>query len=229
MIISHSRRFIFIKTRKTAGSSMEIALSGVCGPRDVLTPLSRREESVRASLGHRGSQNYHLPLRSYDGRDLARLVFRRRRKQYYHHVPAETVRGWVGTDVWTDYFTFCFERNPWDKTVSDYFWSGGEERFGSVERFLRSEKGSSRSDFDRYAINGVVAVDRVYRYEDLTESLDEISERIGLDSPLRLPGYRAKGSTGRAGADHRSVLSREAVELVAIKFAREISLLGYEY
>ena len=39
MIVSHSRKFIFLKTRKTAGTSLEIALSKYCGPEDVLAPI----------------------------------------------------------------------------------------------------------------------------------------------------------------------------------------------
>jgi hypothetical protein len=36
MIISHSKRFIFIKTRKTAGSSLQKALALSCSPGDIL-------------------------------------------------------------------------------------------------------------------------------------------------------------------------------------------------
>ena len=39
MIISHKYRFIFVKTRKTAGTSVEAYLSQHCGDSDVLTPI----------------------------------------------------------------------------------------------------------------------------------------------------------------------------------------------
>ena len=39
MIISHTHKFIFIKTVKTAGTSIEGFLSQHCGPEDVLTPI----------------------------------------------------------------------------------------------------------------------------------------------------------------------------------------------
>jgi hypothetical protein len=39
MIVSHRHRFIFIKTHKTAGSSMEMALAPLCGPDDIVTPM----------------------------------------------------------------------------------------------------------------------------------------------------------------------------------------------
>ena len=39
MIVSHKHKFIFIKTKKTAGTAIEAALSELCGPQDVITPF----------------------------------------------------------------------------------------------------------------------------------------------------------------------------------------------
>jgi hypothetical protein len=52
MIVSHEHKFIFLKSKKTAGTSIELALSQLCGPSDILTPLTRIDEASRA--GGRG-------------------------------------------------------------------------------------------------------------------------------------------------------------------------------
>ena len=38
MIISHTHKFILLKSLKTAGTSIEAALSQACGGQDVVTP-----------------------------------------------------------------------------------------------------------------------------------------------------------------------------------------------
>ena len=57
MLISHRHKFIFLKTQKTAGTSLEIALSAFLSKQDVIAPLSRKwpwlsdDESTRRQPG----------------------------------------------------------------------------------------------------------------------------------------------------------------------------------
>ena len=50
MIVSHRYRFIFLKTNKTAGASIEIALSRFCDSEDIITPLLPDDELIRSNL-----------------------------------------------------------------------------------------------------------------------------------------------------------------------------------
>jgi hypothetical protein len=59
MIVSHKHRFIFLKTKKTAGTSIELALSALCGRDDIITPLAQPEDEP-LRLGH-APQNWRRP------------------------------------------------------------------------------------------------------------------------------------------------------------------------
>ena len=58
MIVCHSRQFIFLKTRKTAGTSLEVALSKLCGDHDTLPPLTSEDAQLRMLISGRSAQNY---------------------------------------------------------------------------------------------------------------------------------------------------------------------------
>lgn len=229
MIISHKHRFIFIKTKKTAGTSIEIALSRFCGPDDVITPITAEDEQLRRELGYRGPQNYLAPLRDHSLRDLARRLRRGVRKRlYYNHISAAEVKARIGDQTWNDYFTFCFERNPWDRVISHYYWRNRGGELPDMDDFIRNSVASLRKrGYLNYTIDGQVAVDRVCRFEELADELESIRRQIGLPEPLQLP--RAKGGHRRDRRSYRDVLSPAQRELVGAAFREEIALCGYEY
>jgi hypothetical protein len=229
VIVSHRHRFIFLKTKKTAGTSLEIALAGICGPADVITPIPEADESERRRLGHRGPQNTGVRIGLYRSQDLLQLALHRRRLAFTNHTTALEARRLVSREIWSGYYKFCFDRNPWDKAVSHYHWQGGDRRFGSVKEFLLSGRGQPYSNYQLYSIRGFVAVDRVYRYEELESALEDLTRRLGLDAPLRMPEFRAKGGSRPDRRPYREALTEEEAEMIAVACAREIRLLGYSF
>lgn len=241
MIISHTHRFIFIKTRKTAGSSAEIALSRLCGPGDVLTPLSevRAEEQVREQETGLRAQNYHKRASQHRGwQEWRRLLLQGRRAEWRRHETAEALRRLLGRDIWDCYWKVSIERNPWDRAVSRYFYDL-EKRRGRGEE--ASDEGLSDflawcarhkpiwlSNWDHYAINGQVAVDEVFFFEDLDAHLRAFGERLGYEGELGLPSFRAK-SGFRDQRQYSEILTARDRELVAEVCRREIEAFGYRF
>lgn len=228
MIISHRYRFIFLKTRKTAGTSIEITLSRFCGEGDVITPITPKDQKIREELGHRGPQNFRLHLSKYTPRDWAGLLGAGKRASYYNHIPAEEIRRRIGPRIWTEYFKFCFERNPWDKAISSYFWkTRGREPRPSLLEFLRSVKTDRLSNFGIYGIDGHVTADHVGLYENLDSELERIAALLKLPEAIRLP--RAKGTFREDRRHYRDIMGQEERSIIERVCAREIAHFGYSF
>lgn len=227
MIVSHEHRFIFLKTRKTAGTSVEIALSRFCGPRDIITPISPTDEQLREQQVGRGPQNYRLPLGDYGMRDWARLVIKRRRREAYNHMTAAEVRKFVGRGTWAGYQRFAVVRNPWDLVVSWYFWKFREDRPPLMEALRSDLIRPLVANREVYSIDGTVVADHVVRFENLEEELETIRRHIGLPGPLQLP--RAKGGLRPEKLHYRDVMGDAEAAEVRRLFAPEIDSFGYEY
>jgi hypothetical protein len=226
MILSHRHRFIFLKTRKTGGTSVEIALSGVCGRDDIITPII--EEGVRLEQAGRGAQNYLAPVASYGSRDWLQLVFRLKRKMRFHgHIPAGEVRSLLGGKVWDSYYKFTIERNPWDKVISLYHYRYRNKPGPSLSAFILSGEAGDASDFHRYTIDGTVAVDRVIRFENLGEEVSQIARELKLSGGLTLP--EAKSGFRKDRRHYREVLGEAEAARITEDFTAEIAAFGYKY
>jgi len=226
MIISHRHKFIFIKTEKTAGTSIEIALSKFCGEGDVITPISPEDEETRRRLGYRGPQNYLIPFGRYSARDWIWLALSRRRVNFFNHASASFIRRHIDEKVWKSYFKFCFERNPWDKVVSFYFWMNQSEPRPDISSYIQSGAANKIKAFNLYTIRGEIAVDKVFFYERLEEEIKEIAHLLGLPEMPQLP--RAKAGSRIDKRHYREILNEEDRQRIAAVYFREIAQFGYE-
>ena len=224
MIISHKYRFIFIKTAKTAGSSLEVFLSGVCGPGDTVTPLTPAEEG-HTPRNWRGLWNPLRELRETDGSRLWGNF--RRGIRFYSHLPAVNARCRMKREIWDSYFKFCVERNPFDKALSHYWMERSREgnRDLTFDDYLDSGKLRSCGYIYRGA-DGRILVDRVLRYERLNAELQEVFDQLGVpfDGVLR---PRAKGNLRADRRPCAEVYTPRQEEIVRRVFRREFEDFGY--
>lgn len=230
MIISHRHRFIFLKTMKTASSSIEIALSTQCGPDDIITP-------TRADLGEQRSipeQNYRLNHPLVPQRPMWRRLLRRPERHYhptvgyYEHIPAWRVKAYVGDDIWRRYYKFAFVRNPWDRQLSFYFYkTRNEQPRRSFDVFMRSKRRAMVESREIYAVGDMIAVDFLGRYENLEAQFKQALRVIGLDPASALP--RANASENSKHRPYCESYNERTRKLVADWYAREIAEQGYEF
>ena len=139
MIVSHLHRFILLKTQKTGGTSVELALSQICGPDDIVTPLTEDDEKLRGSVK---AQNYVIPeARRAPSASLLRLLGKRGARagtEFHEHMNASDVRRAIGPEVFDAYLKVTIVRNPWDREVSRYFWATrGDANPPPFDRWVR--------------------------------------------------------------------------------------------
>lgn len=229
MIYSKRNNFIFLKTRKTGGTSVELVLRSVCGPEDIITPVDERGPSSITE------QNYMMRRPDWRLKHRIRwtLGFRAPRFSPFvpipDHIHAAAVRRHVGAAAFDKAYRFSIERNPWDRQVSNYFWQTRDLPADARPAFadwLRSDDPELRIDnWQIYAIDDRLVVHRVLRYEHLAEDLGDLARERGLTLP-ELP--RAKGNLRPRGS-YREYYTPETRDLVASWYRPEIEAFGYDF
>jgi len=226
MIISHKHKFIFIKTVKTAGTSIEVFLSPFCGEDDILTPVMPHVEP-HVARNHKGYWNPLPQMLAYRGWSrLAVLKRFAKRRKFFNHMPAKAVRATIPANIWNSYYKFCVERNPWDKVLSSYHMDKSK-RNRSLDEFLR--KGRLPINFPIYTDNhGKLLVDEVVPYESLMDGLGRVFGKLGIPFNGSL-GINAKSEHRKDRTPYQQVFNEAQKDLVAKTFAKEIEMHGYVF
>lgn len=227
MLVSHRKHFIYTKTSKTGGTSVESYFEKYCMPEGEWTFSHGRDEYVSEAgiVGYRGS-------------DM-------KGKKWFNHMSAEAIRKQLGPSLWDKYFKFCVIRNPFDKLVSTFYfheynkrglpklkaqlerWFKGTREMNDVEKFRAwIIKGRISDDRDKYTIQGEVCVDYFIRYENLEAGIQHVCEVLGLPfEPERIP--RLKAGIRPTGRSLRDYYDSRTIEIIAKKFDFEFKYFGY--
>jgi hypothetical protein len=229
MILSHKYKFIFVKTAKTASTSIEVFLSKHCGPTDIVTPIGPPVE------GHqpRNYQGVINPIPEVLDRPSKFFSALQRsfssREKFYNHMPAIEIKNQVPVDVWNGYFKFCVERNPWDKVLSHYHMHATREG-GSLSLDEYLARGRFPINSFRYTDRSgrKISLDRVLRYENLHDELSEVFARLNIPFDGVL-GIKAKSEYRTDRRPYQQVFGDEQRRIVEKAFAKEIELHGYRF
>lgn len=237
MIVSHIHKVIFLKPRKVAGTSFEIALSKYCGPDDVITPISPDDEELRKRLGYRGAQNYHKGLvdilRKPAKADLKHLARLKMPPLFHNHISARAARELIDGSVWQSYLKLSIIRNPWDCMISSYFWSQRAKKDPRpFAEWCQRHPEKFGDNNPSYLIGGQVAIDRFIRYEEIEADIKSLEEErpslTGLYETFSKisakSGYRPQKTTSTA---EMFASAQEADSRIHASSAFEIQKFGY--
>ena len=229
MIINNNKRYIFIKTKKTAGTTLEIILSEGCTDNDVITPLDQEGENLRTKLVNVSPQNYYWS--SYNSKLSFSNIYQLLRfsPTFYNHISAKTLIKRVKQDVWESYFKFCVERNPYDKVISMYYFMG-PKYFKNFDQFLDLEL-KNLSDLHMYYDKDKeqFKVDRVLLYENLNEELKSLNSEFDLKLNLSLINtVKSKGNHKKKHINHENYLNGTQKNRIHNAFRTEFDLFGFE-
>lgn len=232
MIVSHKNRFIFLKTRKTASTSIEISLRPHCGVDDIITRITEDDGDGIVS----GPRNYLFPRESWSQAVAARWDkgWRPGAKRedlqgigYFGHATASELRQRIGADTFGSYFKFSVERNPWDREVSMYFF-----KFKNVAKkptFVEYIAGAKDiGNWDIYSIGGKVVTQAIIRYDQLADDLAKVTSYIGLP-PVQVVSQAKSGFRPADARDYRAVYDGRSRDLVARLYAKEIEHFGWQF
>lgn len=213
-IVSYDYNFIFVKTTKTAGTSIEADLSPLAGPNAVVTPIFPAEPG-------------HAP-RNHAGLDGSRL--------FYNHMSAGEIRAQVGAERFAAMYRFCVEREPVAKCISHFHMLRNSPLHNPEGAYQLSwqeycEARKFPMDLHRYSAveNGrrVLIVDHVLRYDALQAQLAQVMRHLGVAGFILTA--RAKSDYGRNVLIRREEVTPPQKAMILKKFQPAMELTGINW
>lgn len=201
-----------MKTRKTASTSIQAALSKVCGDDDIITGTNYFDGIIDESHSA--------------GRNLDKFFTN------HPHPTARDVRHFIGNDIWTSYYKFGFVRNPYDIAASRYYWEK-KGKYGnqktSIDGFRKWVSEENLKNYDLqlpYLSDGYsLDMDFIGHYETLNEDFKYICKKLNIPEvklEFQKSGYRDK-------IDLNKLYNKSTQKKVAFFFKDDILQLAYSY
>lgn len=247
MIYSYEHKFVFIKGKKVAGTSVEIALSAICGEKDIITPITQIDERIRVRQGGRQPQNFGgnpVELDAYnkamrEAPEASLSEYDAPKGEFSNHMPLKKVIRLLGA-IPADFVVFGIDRSPYAKVISVANMILSRRNYNATgERMVApAEKISEMVDtliangtldrvfnLPRYLDEKGELATRIIKFENLRDGLHDLLVERGVSNPPELP--HAKQGIGTESVDYRQILRPAHIETINKVFAREFEAFGY--
>jgi hypothetical protein len=245
VILSERFKFIFIKGKRVGGTSVETALSIVCGPDDIVTPIAPIDELQRMRLGgaarnyaaHRDSEHAYTDLiRRTPLHELPQVAVPKER--FYNHMPLREVIKEYGPSA-MNFEVVCVERSPFAKILSWANWLASSESYLSggtlqrdlatlrswIDRIFETGEFAEVKNIDLYRRQDGRVTARVLRHENLENDLRAFLNSRGVTRMPPLPQAKAGLKSDRL--DPLKFFSKRQLGIISEVFAEEFKTFGY--
>lgn len=169
VLVSHLYKFIYIKNKKVAGSSVESFFGEFCiDPKNV--NIYKRTDQIDESITPYGIV----------GRRLKGIG-----DKWVSHKTALTIKNDLGDEMFNNYFKFTIVRNPWDRVISSFYYRNhGNLSFDQIKKKFREYVLSRKFEINTriYTINNEFICDFHIRYEHLKEDIEYVCEKLGIQN-----------------------------------------------
>lgn len=213
VLVCNKFSFVFLKTRKTASTSVEMLFEPLCAPPG--HAVTEQTRTLHSSYGIVGSR-----LRAPRAPWWDRLL----RGEWRNHMPAETIRRRLGARRWNAMCRISTVRNPFGRTISHFHWRRRDRNFAGMDfaeiraefqSYIRSERWPDDSEV--VLIDGRLVVDECIRFECLREDITSLIARRNLPiDPARLASAKAMPARRPAAADY---FEQTDIDIVRRRFA----------
>lgn len=214
MIISHKHKFVFFHLKKSAGTSLFLALCNSIGALDEdLKPKCKPEE--------------HLLIKNKPYQDYGNF------SEIDQHSSFEELKSFFLNKGWNinDYFKFAFVRNPWARAVSYWTYQFADQNFedfcinSNDKQYNCIKKDTKKvlNKYGKYYYENEIGVDFVGKVENLSEDLKVVCNRIGIPEPEIYHHNKT---------DHKhytEYYNEKTEEIIAKNYESDISKFGYTF
>ncbi len=195
MIISHNKKFVFLRTTKTASSSLEVYLSQFCSKEDTITPLGSfaldDEDEFKKRYGLPGAQNFILKKKSFGLKNFFYLNFFNNVNIHSHDTIKKVLKTEIGKKI-KNYFFFSLIRNPFDWIVSNFWWylyvnstkidNLDEKELTKIFKDYLKKESYSFFIRQRNIISNKDVKIKVFKYENFDENIKMIKEKLNFEN-----------------------------------------------
>lgn len=238
MIISFKYKFIFIKTYKTAGSSIENYLYPYLNKKDILAPTQDYN-----GINCWGDFDVKKIKDHFSKESLIKKI--NYKMNYFAHMPIWLVKDRLmplseklNYDIFENFYKFGVIRNPFDTIVSHYYWVNSKNtkknlKLISFDEILKELESNTFPQYGLLNLNKLmdknyneVLCNKIIKYENLNKELSIVFKKLGINFNGKLEIFKKKSKNRQ---HYRNYFNKDSQKLITDIFWKDFEIFNYRY